>query len=138
MYLIAFPLLLIPFAIYNMIAFLLGLSLDDTLFVVPLLDQRTMPVTTGDALVGLSVLLLYLELLKVTRLNRKLVTDHILSLILFGGMVFEFLSVPKAATSTFLILLTLSFVDVIGGLSLVNRMARAEELAALDEISPEL
>src|SRR5580693_9312414 len=113
MYLITFPLLLIPFALYNMVAFLLDLSFDDTLFEVPLLAQRTLPVTTGDSLMILGVLLLYLEILKVSRLNRKLITDHVLSLILFGGMTFEFLAVPKAATTTFLVLLALSFVDLI-------------------------
>ena len=117
MFLIAFPLLLVPFAIYNMVAFLLDLSFDDTLLEIPLQAQRTMPVTSGVALMILGVLLLYLEVLKVTRLTRKLVTDHILSLILIGGMVFEFLAVPKAATPTFLVLLALEFVDVLGGLT---------------------
>ena len=121
MYLIAFPLLLIPFALYNMVAFLLDLSFDDTLFELPLLAQRTMPVTTGDALMILGVLLLYLEILKVSRLNRKLITDHILSLLLLGGMIYELLAVPKAATATFLVLLALSLVDVIGGFSFVSR-----------------
>ena len=32
MFLIGFPLLLIPFAIYNMIAFLLNMPFSDTLF----------------------------------------------------------------------------------------------------------
>jgi hypothetical protein len=123
MYLIAFPLLLIPFALYNMVAFLLDLSFDDTLYELPLLAQRTMPVTTGDALMILGVLLLYLEVLKVSRLNRKLITDHILSLLLFGGMIYELLAVSKAATATFLVLVALSFVDVIGGFSLVSRAA---------------
>jgi hypothetical protein len=138
MYLIAFPLLLIPFALYNMVAFLLDLSFDDTLLELPLLAQRTMPVTTGDALMILGVLLLYLEILKVSRLNRKLITDHILSLILFGGMIYELLAVPKAATATFLVLLALSFVDVIGGFSFVSRAApRIAEPEAADHFPAE-
>ena len=48
MYLIAFPLLLIPFALYNMIAFLLSLPFTDTLFSIPLLEGRRLPVTTSD------------------------------------------------------------------------------------------
>jgi hypothetical protein len=136
MYLIAFPLLLVPFALYNMVAFLLDLSFDDTLFEIPLLGQRTLPVTTGVGLMILGVLVLYLELLKVSRLNRKLVTDHILSLILLGGMIYELLAVPKAATATFLVLLALSFVDVVGGLSLVSRAPVAEAEPA-DELSAE-
>jgi hypothetical protein len=46
----------------------------------------------------LGVLLLYLEFLKVTRLRRKGIMDHLLSLILLGAMGFELLAVPKAAT----------------------------------------
>jgi hypothetical protein len=127
MYLIAFPLLLVPFALYNMIAFLLDLSFSDILFNIPLASRRTLPVSTGDFLVLLWVLLLYLEFLKVTRLRRKLITDHVLSLILLGAMGFEFVALPKAATSPFLVLLSLSFIDVIGGFSLARRRAVARE-----------
>ena len=51
MYLIAFPLLLIPFVLYNMVAFLLDLEFTTTLFSVPLLSGRSMAVSTGDLLV---------------------------------------------------------------------------------------
>ena len=50
--------------------------------------------------------------------STKAVMDHLLSVMLFAAMVFEFVSVQRGATSTFLILLVLSFVDVISGLSL--------------------
>ena len=59
MYLIAFPLLLIPFALYNMIAFLLDMQFSTTLFILPLLSGSNMPVSTGDMLVMLALLLLY-------------------------------------------------------------------------------
>jgi hypothetical protein len=125
MYLIAFPLLLVPFALYNMVAFLLDLSFGDTLFSIPLLSGRTMPVSSGDFLMVLGILLIYVEFLKVIRLRRKPVMDHLLSLLLFGAMAFEFLAVPKAQTSPFLVLLALGFVDVIGGFSLAPRPQRA-------------
>jgi|SRR5215472_8406529 len=121
MYLIAFPLLLVPFALYNMVAFLLNLSFGDVVFTIPLLAGRSLPVSTGDAIVLLGVLFLYLEFLKVMRLRYRPLMDHLLSLLLFGGMAFELLAVPKAATSTFLTLLAFSFIDVIGGLSLAPR-----------------
>ena len=41
MYLIGFPLLLIPFALYNIVAFLLNMSLDDKALTIPLLDERS-------------------------------------------------------------------------------------------------
>jgi energy-coupling factor transporter transmembrane protein EcfT len=124
MYLIAFPLLIIPFVLYNMIAFLLSLEFSTPLFNVPLLSERSMSVNTGDMLVILAVLLLYLEILKATRLSSKGIMDHVLSMILFPGMAIEFIAVRQAATSTFLILVALAFVDVIGGFTISIRTAQ--------------
>jgi hypothetical protein len=124
MYLIAFPLLIIPFVLYNMIAFLLSLEFSTPLFNVPLLSGRSMSVNTGDMLVILAVLLLYLEILKATRLSSKAIMDHVLSMILFLGMAIEFIAVRQAATSTFLILVALAFVDVIGGFTISIRTAQ--------------
>jgi hypothetical protein len=126
MYLIAFPLLIIPFALYNMIAFLLSLEFSTTLFDVPLLSGRSMPVSTGDMLILTAVLLLYVEILKATRLSSKAIMDHVLSMILFLGMTIEFIGVQHAATSTFLILVALSFVDVIGGFTITIRTAQRD------------
>ena len=80
----------------------------------------------GDLLVVFAVLLLYLEILKAARLSTKAVMDHVLSVILFIGMVIEFIMVPNAATSTFLILMALSFVDVIGGFTITIRTAQRD------------
>jgi hypothetical protein len=124
MYLIAFPLLIIPFVLYNMIAFLLSLEFSTPLFNVPLLSGRSLSVNTGDMLVILAVLLLYLEILKATRLSSKAIMDHVLSMILFLGMAIEFIAVRQAATSTFLILVALAFVDVIGGFTISIRTAQ--------------
>ena len=55
MYLIAFPLLIIPFVLYNMIAFLLGLDLNTTVFTVSLLSGKSMPISAGDILVLIGV-----------------------------------------------------------------------------------
>jgi hypothetical protein len=137
MYLIAFPLLIIPFVLYNMIAFLLGLDLNTTVFTVSLLSGKSMPISAGDILVLIGVFLLYIEILKAARLSAKAIIDHMLSLALFVGMMAEFITVQRAATSTFLILLALSFVDVIGGLTIPNRTARrAIEIEGVDRPSP--
>jgi hypothetical protein len=118
MYLIAFPLLIIPLVLYNMIAFLLGMDFRTTIVNIPLMSGAPMPVSTGDMLVIFSALLLYLEILKAARLSSKGIIDHVLSAVLFIIMVVEFALVRSAATSTFLILMTLSFVDVIGGFTI--------------------
>ena len=131
MFLIGFPLLLIPFALYNMIAFLLDMTFDDTLFAIPLFGHRSMPVTTGDFLVGVGMLMLYVEMLKASRFGSKVMMDHVLSAGLFAAMVLELLTTPKAATSIFLMLLGLGFIDVIGGLSLGSR--RGDRVVLVDD-----
>ena len=126
MYLIAFPLLLIPFVLYCMVAFLLDMDFTTKLFDVPLLAGRSMAVSTGDLLVLLGIVLLYVEILKATRMSSKAIMDHVLSLALFVGMVVEFMLVPQAATPTFFLLTVLAFVDVITGVSVSARPRRSE------------
>src|SRR5215467_1711289 len=121
MYLIAFPLLLIPFALYNMTVFLLNMPFSDVVFSIPLAQERRLPVTTGDLLVILAMLLLYVEVLKSARLASKGVMDHLLAFLLFAGMAAELALVPRAATTTLLLLAVLAFVDVITGISLAIR-----------------
>ena len=123
MYLVGFPLLLIPLAIYNMIAFLFDLGFNDTIFSIRMMSGATLGVTTGDLLIIFSILLLFVEILKATRFGVKSIVDHMLSFLVFVGALIEFLMVQKAATSTFLIFLVICAVDVIGGFSISIRAA---------------
>ena len=126
MYLIAFPLLLIPFALYNMVALLLNMPFTETVSSIPLAPDRRMPLNVGDLLVAIGMLLLYIEVLKAARFGGKGVTDHILSFILFVAMVSELALVPQASTPTLLLLAVLGFVDFITGISLsIRRRQRA-------------
>ena len=126
MFLIAFPLLLVPFTLYNMVVFLLNMPFTDVLFTLNLISQTRFPVTTGDLLLVIAMLLLYLEVLKAARFGSKAIMDHVLSLALFVGMVVEFMLVPQAATPTFFLLTVLAFVDVITGVSVSARPPRSE------------
>ena len=94
MYLIGFPLLLIPFAIYNMIAFLFRAGFNDTLFSIQMLSKATLNVTTSDLLIILSIFLLFIEILKSTRVGTRSIIDHVLSFVLFIVMAGEFMIVP--------------------------------------------
>jgi hypothetical protein len=66
-------------------------------------------------------------MLKAARLSRRGAVDHLLSMVLFAGMVSEFLLVKQVATTTFLLMLVVSFVDVMGGFALGGRAARRDE-----------
>jgi hypothetical protein len=61
--------------------------------------------------------------MKSTRLSTKEIVDHVLSMILFIGMIIEFITVQRAATATFLVLMALGFIDVIGGFTISIRTA---------------
>jgi hypothetical protein len=126
MSMVGFPLLLIPLAIYNIVVFLMpGVSLAEPLVTLPLTSGAGWPVTLSDVLLTLGILMLLLELIKGARPGAKYLTDHLLSLIVFGGAVAEFLLWPRFANSTYFLLVLLALVDFLSGLALHVRRAPA-------------
>ena len=126
MSMVGFPLLLIPLAIYNIVVFLMpGVSLAEPLVTLPLTSGAGWPVTLSDVLLTLGILMLLLELIKGARPGAKYLTDHLLSLVVFGGAVAEFLLWPRFANSTYFLLVLLALVDFLSGLALHVRRAPA-------------
>jgi hypothetical protein len=122
MSMVGFPLLLIPLAIYNIIAFLMrDVSFAATLFTVPLPSGTAWPVTLSDVLLTLGILLLLCEVIKGARPGAKYLTDHLLSLLVLCGAGAEFALLPQFGTSTFFLLTTLSLVDFASGIALRAR-----------------
>ena len=127
---VGFPLLLIPLAIYNIIVFLMpGVSFTDPLVKLALVSGAEWTVTLSDVLLTLAILLLLAEVIKGARPGAKYVTDHLLSLIVFGAAAAEFVMWPKFGTSTFFLLTALALVDFLSGLALRTRR-RAVAVAA--------
>jgi hypothetical protein len=127
MYLIGIPLLLLPFAIYNIIAFLMpGVSWTAPVFSLHMVSGVNWTMSSGDILIVFAILMLFGEVMKSTRIVLRTVIDHGLSLILFLGMIVEFILVPQTSTATFFILLVLSFVDVLGGFVVTLRSAQRD------------
>jgi hypothetical protein len=127
MFMFGFPLLLIPFAIYNIIAFLMpGVSWTGAVTTVHVVSGGDWSMSAGDMLVTLGILVLFGEVMKSTRIGVRTVVDHGLSLILFLGMLVEFLLVKQCATATFFLLLVISFIDVLGGFAVTLRSAQRD------------
>jgi hypothetical protein len=127
MFLIGFPLLVLPFTIYNMIVFLTpGVNWTDKATTFRMMSGQEWTLTAGDILVAFAILLLIVEILKATRIGFRTIIDHILSMILFIAMLIEFLMVKQAATSTFFLLLIVSMVDVMGGFIVTIRTAQRD------------
>jgi hypothetical protein len=124
---VGFPLLLIPLAIYNIVVFLMpSVSLTETLVSVPLMTSGAeWQVALSDILLALAILMLLLEVIKGARPGAKFVTDHLLSLIVFGVAAAEFLLWPRFANSTYFLLTLLALVDFLTSVALRVRRTPA-------------
>src|SRR3954467_1019285 len=115
---VGFPLLLIPLAVYNIIAFLMpSVSFTDVLFRVPMITGEAWSVTLADVMLALGVVLLLLEVVKGARPGSKFLMDHLLSLIVFGAAAAEFVMWPKFGNSTYFLLVLLAMADFLGGIA---------------------
>lgn len=135
MFLIGFPLLLIPFTIFNIIVFMMPtLRLDAGVGILPLMSGRALSLTLGDALILLSIFLLLIEMVKAARPGAKFAMDHVLSLILAGCAAAELLLLPyeQFVSTPFLVLVALMFVDAIAGIAINWRFRRYRRWATAE------
>ena len=116
------PLLIIPFLIYNLVVFLfLGSNpagWSNTAFSIPMVSGVPWAVSLGDLLVIASLILLFFELLKSTRIGSVSIVEHMLSMILFVVILVEFLLLGAASSTVFFILLVMSLIDVVAGFTM--------------------
>jgi hypothetical protein len=131
---VRFPLLLIPLAVYNIIVWLMpDVSFADPLVKLTLVSGAVWAITLGDVLLALSVVLLLLEVMKGARPGAKYLTDHLLSLVVFGAAAAEFVLWPKFGTSIYFLLTLLALVEFLSGVSLhTRRTARQAEPAVVE------
>lgn len=116
MFVLGFPLLLIPFAIYNMMAFLTpGVAWTAPVATVHMMSGEDWVLTWEDLLLVFAIFLLWIEIIKSTRIGMRSIMDHVLAMALFIAMLVEFLLVRQAGTSTFFLLMIIALVDVLAG-----------------------
>src|SRR5438445_5794333 len=121
---IGFPLLLIPLAVYNIIVFLMpGVSFADPLIKLTLMSGAEWQLTLSDILLALGILMLLFEVIKGARPGAKYLTDHLLSLVVFGAAAAEFAMWSKFGNSTYFLLTMLALVDFLSGIALRTRRA---------------
>lgn len=119
---IGFPLLLIPLAIYNIIAFLMrDVSFDRPILQLPLMSGDDWPIALRDILLVLAIVLLLFEVIKGARPGARYLTDHFLSALVFAAAAAEFVLLPRFGTSTFFLLTVLALVEFFSGIALRTR-----------------
>ena len=131
----AFPLLLLPVLVYNLIAITLtgGLKaataqahMGEQLFTIRMASGTIWPVSLGDLLLAVSLVVLFIELLKSTTSRNVAIVNHSLSLLLFILCLVEFLLFPAFATSTFFLITVMVVLDVLAGFIVTIVAARRD------------
>ncbi len=124
------PLLIIPFALYNIIVFLTpGLEWTSVLWQVTLHSGALWQITAAEAFLAFTLLFLLFEILKSARVNSRSFIDHSLSALIMLVALAEFLMVQQAATSTFALMLCIMLLDVVAGITASMRAPRRVKVA---------
>lgn len=131
------PLLVVPLLLYNVFAFFVFANYDDdfreaTMVHVPIVSGATFSLTVAACIVILAVLLLGVEVVKAARIGSGSVVDHMLATVLFVIYLVEFLLVPQAATSTFLILMVIALMDLLCGFAVSLKSATRDVTYSAD------
>ena len=142
-----FPLLVIPVALYNLLALGFGGSvetvnaagelvrsdvapilsvLNSDALALPMISQVRWVLTNGDAIILIAMVLLFLEILKSTSTGTATIMNHGVSMVLFIVCLVEFLLLPNFATSTFFILMAMTLLDVLAGVIVTIVSARRD------------
>ncbi|MEL6473973.1 MAG: hypothetical protein AAFQ21_07795 [Pseudomonadota bacterium] len=143
-----FPLLVIPVAIYNIIALTVGGDvapptglegaepitataplldrLNATMLSLPMISGVVWKLSAGDVLMVLAISLLFLEVLKSTSTGTATIMNHAVSMILFIVCLIEFLLFPNFATSVFFMLTIITLLDVLAGVVVTIVSARRD------------
>ncbi len=128
------PLIVFAFIAYNVVVLFGGGPADDTLrkvlFALPSIrggeNAPTWTFTWGDLLILITMLLLFVEILKATYTSTASLLDHGLSMLVFIACLVEFLMVDAAFTSVFFMIMVATLIDVVAGYTIGIRVARRD------------
>ncbi|HBB55932.1 MAG TPA: hypothetical protein DCZ49_07080, partial [Hyphomonadaceae bacterium] len=116
------PLLAIPVALYNLIAFTTpgGQSavpdqLARVMLSVPMVTGGSWSITAGDIVLIFALVTLFWELLKSTSSGVGAIINHAMSMVLFIICLIEFLLAPAFATTVFFMIMIMTLLDTLAG-----------------------
>jgi hypothetical protein len=119
----AFPLLFLTIAFYALLTFGGGMFahhdmhafLEREIMSIGLISTDHWSFKVGDAFLIVSLVLLFVEVVKATRTTTKELINHGLSMLTFVIALILFITVKGFATSTFLLMTFMTLFDVIAG-----------------------
>src|SRR5262245_45873853 len=127
--LFALPIPVFVLLAYNAVVLLGGdpaMKLHAVVFGASLASGAAFTLTTGELLILMGVVALFIEVVKATRSSMASAVDHALSALVFAVYLVEFLLVKAAGTGVFLVLTIMSFLDLIAGFTVTLGTARRD------------
>ncbi len=124
----ALPVTVIPFILYFVFVSA-GIDLGGSLSGADgwrMMSGGIWKLTWGDLILVVTMITLFIEILKATYTTTASLVDHGLSMVLFIVALMCFLMVPQAATSVFFLLLVALVIDVIAGFTIGIRVAKRD------------
>lgn len=130
-----FPLMLIPVALYNILAISgsafstaaeIRARLDTDFQSIPMISGSIWQITPGHMLITLSLIMLFFEMIKSTGTDHTAVMNHAFSMVLFIICLVEFLMFPAFGTSVFFIIGLMALLDVMAGFMVTIASARRD------------
>jgi hypothetical protein len=120
----AFPYTVVTLVIYNIVIIFSGPETwDNVILTLNLFSDVAWPLTTGMMMIVGGLVILLVEILRATTIDRRAITNHIFSIVVLLIYVIEFVVVGEADNSTFFILTLIALVDVLGGIVVTIRLA---------------
>ena len=129
------PLLSVPVVLYNIIAwsgtavsdpYYVLTRMDAVLLAIPMASGATWIVTPAHALIALTLVMLFFELLKSTGTGKAAILNHAFSMVLFVVCLVEFLLFGAFATSVFFLITLMTLLDTMAGFIVTIASARRD------------
>lgn len=127
----AIPLIIVPFIIYFVVMLIGGNGtadeiLNKQLFKIHMVSGADWVFRTSDLITIITMMALFVELIKSTYTSSSQMIDHGLSMLVFILCLICFLLVPKATSSVFFLIMIAGLVDVVAGALIGIRTARRD------------
>jgi len=82
-FLLGFPLLIVPLALYNIMTFLIPVDWQAPLTTIPMMSGGQWIISLADILLAIAIVMLMFETVKATRTSSRSIVDHMLSTLVF-------------------------------------------------------
>lgn len=127
------PLLVFPLILYNFIV-LTGIApkggvdawMHGAIFTVSMFSGDAWGVSFADVFMGLSLLLLFVEIVKSTRTDAMSIINHGLSMLLAVVCIIQFITTQGFSNSVFFMLTMMTILDVIAGFTVTIVAAKRD------------